>query len=840
MLSLVDKVTGPAKGVAGAISTMQDRLRANNQRLDEMRGRMVETAAVGYGLYRAIKAPVMAAVEFESAMADVRKVVDFPTPDAFKQMSADIVAMSTRIPIAATGIADIVAAAGQAAMAGNELLQFTEIAAKVGVAFDMTSADVGEALAKIKTQLQLSVADTGALADAINHLSNTSASSAPDIVNFMKRVAATGEQFGFTSTQTAAIGSAMIAAGAEAEVAATSFRNVGRALAKGETATDRLSEAFESLGLDAVDVAKRFNKDAVGTLRDVITRINKLPDHMKANALSEIFGDEARALAPLVTNIELYDNALKSVADQASYLGSAQKEFEARAATTANAMQLFQNKATAAGIAIGSALLPALNDLMDRLGPIVMAVARFAEANPKLTQSIIALTAGFVGLRVAAMAAQFSFFWMRGAYLGAALRGLKSLASAMAFMGFKGKQTYQVFSKLDQVTDTAKKASQASQAMIAGMSRSQSASQIAAAAANATAATRMIQGMSAAGAAAAPILAGLSWPILAIGAALGVAAILIRRYWEPISNFFEGFGEVIGAALSNAATEVGNFGMKVAEALGVEQFVQPALNAINEFGAMVMDAFRAVGTWISDVFANIWAVEDFSGAAESEFRSAGQRAATAFLNMVTAVPSKIAANFQNLASLIVGQIGIIDFFERFQNPVERILAWFQGLGSRIMSAIGTIDLASLVKWPSMPGWMGSQAVGKGHAGNDPMKPIMPGDSSAALLGSGAARMEGRATGGPVTAGMPFTVGERGREIFVPPVNGHIINARDTNALVRSSRQSGAGQGGGGPVSVTFGNIIVQGGSNASAADIRREFSREAGILLRSHFTDGIY
>ena len=55
-----------------------------------------------------------AAIDFESAMADVRKVVDFPTPEAFKQMGDDIIEMSANMPMAAKDIAAIVAAGGQA------------------------------------------------------------------------------------------------------------------------------------------------------------------------------------------------------------------------------------------------------------------------------------------------------------------------------------------------------------------------------------------------------------------------------------------------------------------------------------------------------------------------------------------------------------------------------------------------------------------------------------------------------------------------------------------------------------------------------------------------------
>lgn len=45
---------------------------------------------------------------------------------------------------------------------------------------------------------------------------------------------------------------------------------------------------------------------------------------------------------------------------------------------------------------------------------------------------------------------------------------------------------------------------------------------------------------------------------------------------------------------------------------------------------------------------------------------------------------------------------------------------------------------------------------------------------------------GRASGGPVTAGRTYTVGERGRELFVPSNDGYIINARDTRTMLGTS------------------------------------------------------
>jgi len=84
-------------------------------------------------------------------MADVRKVVDFDTPDQFGQMSKDVLLLSTRIPMAADGIGAIVAAAGQAGIAREELLRFAEDAAKMGVAFDLSGQQAGAAMTGLRS-----------------------------------------------------------------------------------------------------------------------------------------------------------------------------------------------------------------------------------------------------------------------------------------------------------------------------------------------------------------------------------------------------------------------------------------------------------------------------------------------------------------------------------------------------------------------------------------------------------------------------------------------------------------------------------------------------------------
>lgn len=431
------KIGAVAQGFSGAFTGRLERSLAGQQRhLDQLRGRMIDAAAGAWALQRALSAPINAAMAFESAMADVTKVVDFGGSAGIKAFQKDLLDLSARLPVAVTGLAEIAAAAGQAGIAGNELTKFTEGAAKVGVAFDIAAGKAGDALAKLRTGLGYSTDQTFGLADAINELSNRQASSAADVLDFTTRVGATAKTFGFAAEQAAAFGSAMIAAGAAPEVAATSFNNMGRALTRGSAATKAQRLAYKALGLEAKAVAKAMQKDSVGTTLKVMERISKLPAERRASLISQLFGDEARALAPLLTNLGLLRESLGIVADEAAYAGSATKEYEARSKTAANALQLFRNRIERLSISIGNALLPALTSIMDKLAPMVDRLSDLAAAYPKVTAAVVSTAAGLVAFRIAAVGAAFAAGTLRAGALTAAIVGMRGLGAAAAVASF--------------------------------------------------------------------------------------------------------------------------------------------------------------------------------------------------------------------------------------------------------------------------------------------------------------------------------------------------------------------------------------------------------------------
>lgn len=434
IVALIDQISAPARGVAQVVKNLQAQSRANAMQMNEMRGQMVDAAAAAYALGRALADPIGKAVAFESAMADVAKVSDF-SDSGLAQFGEDLRRLSTsEIPMAVTELAALAENAAAAGIADSELLEFTRMTAKAALAWGVSGGQAGEDLAKIREALRLSTEETMLYADAINHLSDRTASTAPDLTEFARRVAAQGEFFGFSKEETLAFGSAMVSAGAEVEVASTSFRNMGRALTKGTSATAAQQRAFKKLGLDAAKVAAGMQQDAVGTTMEVITRLGQLPAEMQAAAMGDLFGDEARALAPLLGNLELLERTLGYVADETEYAGSVSAEFAKRAQTTEFNLQRLKNQVDGVALAIGNALLPAINGVAAAVGPVLIAMADWAAANPQIVQAIVALVGGLVALRVAAIATRWAFLFMKGGILDAALIMARSAAGFLALI----------------------------------------------------------------------------------------------------------------------------------------------------------------------------------------------------------------------------------------------------------------------------------------------------------------------------------------------------------------------------------------------------------------------
>ena len=357
---------------------------------------MAKAAAVaGAALAGVIGLSANKAIAFESAMAEVNKTVDFATNDGLANMRKELQALTTEIPQSFEELAGVAAVAGQLGIAEKDIVGFTETIAKMGVAFDMTSADAADSMAKIANVFALPIENIGELGDTINTLSNSMASTAPNIIDFMQRSASLAKTFKLSADETAAFGSALVALGWQPEVASTAFNSMIMTLSDLDGLNKSGIIGLQQLGLDTAQFAEIARTDGKGAILEVIAAVNELDESARIAALSNLFGKEAAAkIASMATGLDTVNSALAATTDTA---GSMQKEFEAISGTTANKIELFKNNIDGVAASIGDAFIPALNDILLTLTPIVTAIGVWTAANPELLKQIISVTGVLLG-----------------------------------------------------------------------------------------------------------------------------------------------------------------------------------------------------------------------------------------------------------------------------------------------------------------------------------------------------------------------------------------------------------------------------------------------------------
>lgn len=430
ILTGVDKFTPVLKGAQRKVLSMRKALLKSGF-ADFSFGDVLAGGAMAAPFVEASRA----AIDFESAMADVRKVVDFPTPEAFKQMGDDIIEMSANMPMAAKDIAAIVAAGGQAGIASKDLKQFAADAVRMGIAFDQSAEESGDMMAKWRTSFRLTQDEVVALADKINYLSNTGAASAQQISGIVTRIGPLGEVAGLASGEIAAMGATLAGVGIQEEVAATGMKNFMLTLTSGRSATAKQQQMFKALRMDAEAVAAAMQSDASGTMLRVLEAISLVDKTKQASVLSTLFGRESiGAIAPLLTNTELLRQNFERVADSAQYAGSMQAEYEARSKTTANALQQLKNQTTALAISVGNVLLPPILEFTKAAAPLLNGIRDIVEENPWLIKGLLGAAAALVGVKTAlfgvATAMKLVSVFMGGPWT-VAIKGLILLIGAL-------------------------------------------------------------------------------------------------------------------------------------------------------------------------------------------------------------------------------------------------------------------------------------------------------------------------------------------------------------------------------------------------------------------------
>ena len=607
-----------------------------SQAVSNLAGTAMKTAVLAAPLVGATKA----AMEVESEMAEIRKVVDFDTPEQFKQMGQDILDLSTKMPMAASGIAKIVAAGGQAGIAKEDLLEFAQDAVKMGVAFDLTADQAGDMMAKWRSAFDLNQDGVVALADKINYLGNTTAASAPLISDVVTRIGPLGEIGGVASGEIAALGATMIQTGTKSDVAATGIKNLILGMSIGEKATKSQAAAFQQLGFDAADMAKRMQTDAKGAILDVFHAIQALPKDQQAGVLKDLFGEESiGAISPLLSKLNLLEDNFNKVSDATKYGGSVDAEYAARCETTANQMYLFKNSMTAVAIEIGSALLPAINSILRSIVPVVVTFANWAKEHQVLIQTMVALAASFAGVLLAA-------------------RSILAIRAGFNML----KETANLFFIVNKNGETVLRGSAtASKLFHAGLNGLGAAFRLAATGARALA------------------MALMANPIIAIVAVIIAVVAAIIYFWNTNEQF--------RAAVIAIWNNIVSFGMSLFSALAA--FFTGVWNGLVAIATAVWSGIMTVATMAVSVIMDII----------SAFGAFFTGVWNGCLAIASAVWDAISSFVSGAASVIEGIISaLVDYIS---SAWDSAVAAVQSFASSVIDAIGQAVDWAMDKWSSL-------------------------------------------------------------------------------------------------------------------------------------------
>lgn len=418
---------------------------------------VVGTALAGMGALS-----LKTAMSFESSMAEIDKTVEFTSSNGLANMRKELQALTTQIPQTFEELAAVTATGGQLGIAEKDLVHFTEVMAKMGVAFDIPAQQAADSMAKIANVFQIPIENIDRLGDAINTLSNNTPATAAQLIDSLQRVGGVAKVFGLSEDATLGLTGALIAMGKPAEVASTAVNSLLTTFSTLDNATKSQILGFEKLGLDMDEFSKLVATDGKQAIITYLEAINKLDESKRigtnAMIIGKEFGDDITMLAGSVGVLENNWAMLGETANTTKeYFGSMDIEFKKISATTANKMKLFNSNIDGVVASIGEAFIPALNELLLNMTPMVAIVGTWVSANPELIQQITLIGGSLIGtvlgLKLAVdgfTAAKTTIDGLKLAYaaLGSTM-GLAAIAIGVLILG--GLLLYQNWDKVKQV-----------------------------------------------------------------------------------------------------------------------------------------------------------------------------------------------------------------------------------------------------------------------------------------------------------------------------------------------------------------------------------------------------
>jgi TP901 family phage tail tape measure protein len=442
ILSLVDKVTGPARqataslrgitravveGNRQSIAAMAER---NSLAVKKMRGELFDAVGTFGAVALAIRRPLKDAREFETVLTDIGQKADLSRKQQLA-LGAAIRALGPRVNQGATQLAggvDILAGFG---LDPQRSLAMMRPIGKAATAYRAEIEDLARASFAVTDNLKLPFQQTGRAIDIMAQAGKEGAFELKDMAQYFPSLTAGAQALGQTGAPAVADLAAALqitrkGAGDAAE-AATNLENVLQKMRSPQT-----RRAFAKMGVDLEKSLAAAQKTGMTPIEAIAVVTERT---LKGNLakIGDLFQDMQvqKGLRPLIQNLKEY-RRIREAAGKAS--GVVDRDYVERLRNGAAASSAFSAKIQNLAISFGTALLPGVNAFLGMVGPIADGLASMSERFPGLTRLIVGSTVAVVSFRLAMVAWRFGKAQMLAGLLdlGKGLVGFRNLAMGAA------------------------------------------------------------------------------------------------------------------------------------------------------------------------------------------------------------------------------------------------------------------------------------------------------------------------------------------------------------------------------------------------------------------------
>lgn len=414
IISLIDRVTGPAQGVSAAVKGMTDKIGSStrgaadstnaltssiNSQIGSFKAWTIKVAAAGaalYALYATIKSAAGSSANFETVMVDLALKTG-QTVEQTAGLGKQIRALSSDVNQTSGDIANAIINLMDFGLSADQSLKSAAAIGQAATAYGVAMTDLSKVAVVAINQLKVPADEIGRVLDIMAQSAvdggfeiNNMASAMPGLMVSMSKLGARGTD---SIAQIASALQQMTKMLGSSEAAAAGLGSMLDAVT-----SKKGRKRMETLGLDP-DVMAKAIKKGLDPVDALIVHIERFLNG-DLTKLSQIFPSrEAQgAFTALLRTMPEYrekvDSALQSQ-------GRVLDDFQTR-------MRSFNEMTKQVGIqiddikmSIGDALLPGLKDVLIWVKPVIETFRDWAAANPELIRTIYGVIAAVTALKVA-------------------------------------------------------------------------------------------------------------------------------------------------------------------------------------------------------------------------------------------------------------------------------------------------------------------------------------------------------------------------------------------------------------------------------------------------------